>query len=755
MLIGNRDNDSRRAKSDVASGSCPKDHQMPPFDTLSALTDTERNELETLLTEFDHAWAPTLLAEQVERLKTSVTSNTRAICIVELVKIDLHRRWSSGQGKSLEEYCQQFPQLGSADAISPDLILAEFNARRSIDPQLDLESYAGRFPDQMEQVAALARESSDSNLTTNISRPSPAVQPQGSIETSHSGRTRDTTPARRSETGDLPTEFGRYRIVRELGSGAMGKVYLARDSQLDREVAIKTPSFSGDKHDEMMARFFREARAAAKIQHRNICPIYDVGQIDGRYFISMAFIKGRSMAEVIRPDKPTPIKTCAVLVHRLAMALAEAHRHNVIHRDLKPANIMIDPKREPVVMDFGLARRTDTESQMTQSGMILGTPAYMSPEQLSGQPDDVGPEADIYALGVILYELLTGTLPFQGPIAQVVYQIVHQEPKRISTIRSDVDEELEAICAKMMAKSKTDRYSSMEEAANELKKYVKRAKPGRSDASSGSREASRALRPRKNDSASISTSGGLDDLFESSPSAAVPEHAETMPEIGPANATQVNVIASPTVIGQPTPKSFLSSPVGLASSIGGGVAALLLVVFAGIMLMSSSSSDSENSNEGRQLAAATNRSGTDRVEANDADPGQSESVSTSSTSSSPSATSPSPTGDATSQVDPSTSDGKPVIPFTGALDQTDWLVDDSDGDQYRFFFQSGGVLHYDAGRGRRVHGTWRRQGNQVVITTNDNYSSINGTVTESGMSGTGVSRDGHQWTWQARLEAVP
>ena len=167
----------------------------------------------------------------------------------------------------------------------------------------------------------------------------------------------------------------------------------------------------------------------------------------------------------IKPGKLPPQKTSAVLVHRLALALAEAHRHNVIHRDLKPANIMIDRKREPVVMDFGLARQTDTESRVTQTGMAVGTPAYMSPEQIRGQLDEVGPQSDIYALGVILYELLTGKLPFRGAIAQVVYKIVHEDPVAPSQIRSEIDPELEAICAKMMAKTLGTRYQSMDDVA--------------------------------------------------------------------------------------------------------------------------------------------------------------------------------------------------------------------------------------------------------------------------------------------------
>ncbi|MEM0925487.1 MAG: WD40 repeat domain-containing serine/threonine protein kinase, partial [Planctomycetota bacterium] len=189
---------------------------------------------------------------------------------------------------------------------------------------------------------------------------------------------------------------------------------------------------------------------------------------------SMAFVQGRCMSEFIRPDKLPPQRTSAILVQRLAVALSEAHQHNVIHRDLKPANIMIDVKREPIVMDFGLARQTDTESRVTQSGVAVGTPAYMSPEQVRGNSEEVGPGADIYALGVILYELLTGRLPFRGSIAQVVYAIVNEEPAAPTSIRAEIDSELEAICAKMMAKDPGDRFRSMDDVAVALTAYAKR-----------------------------------------------------------------------------------------------------------------------------------------------------------------------------------------------------------------------------------------------------------------------------------------
>lgn len=282
-----------------------------------------------------------------------------------------------------------------------------------------------------------------------------------------------------TDSGQLPQQFGRYRVLKPLGSGAMGTVYLAEDTQLQRNVALKTPSFDEDDSGELLERFYREARAAAVLRHSNICPVFDVDQIDGRHFISMAYIEGRPLSAYIQPDNPPPERQILLIIRKLALALREAHDQGIVHRDLKPGNIMIDPRGEPIIMDFGLARRvtTDEDHRITQSGVLVGSPAYMSPEQVEGQPDRVGPASDQYSLGVILYEMLTGQLPFRGSITGVIGQILTKTPTPPGELREDLDSRIEALCQKMMAKRADDRFPSVKNVADEVARILKTPRP--------------------------------------------------------------------------------------------------------------------------------------------------------------------------------------------------------------------------------------------------------------------------------------
>ncbi len=302
----------------------------------------------------------------------------------------------------------------------------------------------------------------------------------GSIEGTAGGKPKSAdrqtaSAAVEKSTGDLPDVFGRYRVQKKLGSGAMGAVYLAEDTLLHRKVALKTPTFEGDKDGELLRRFYREARAVANLKHPNLCAVYDVGEIDGHHYISMEFVRGKKLQDYINPDKPMSEKQGMAVVRKIALAMHESHTQGVIHRDLKPDNIMVNEKGEPVVMDFGLVYKTEStnSTRITQRGMLVGSPAYMSKEQVEGDPDKLTAATDQYSLGVILYQLLTSKLPFEGGIHAVLASILTKEPSPPCQLRTDLNPHLEAVCLKMMAKEAKDRYPSMKAVAEAIAEVAK------------------------------------------------------------------------------------------------------------------------------------------------------------------------------------------------------------------------------------------------------------------------------------------
>lgn len=267
------------------------------------------------------------------------------------------------------------------------------------------------------------------------------------------------------------TSLGRYRIDRAIGRGSMGAVYLGLDTMLGRQVAIKTMAlgqeFDGAELQEAKARFFREAETAGRLQHRDIVTIYDVGEEQSLAYIAMEFLKGHDLQRHTQPGNLLPVPVVLRIGARVADALAYAHSQGVVHRDVKPANVMLhQPTGAVKVTDFGIARVTD--ASRTRTGMVLGTPSFMSPEHLAGLRVDG--RTDLYSLGVMLFQLLTGRLPFQADsMAKLMYQIANEPAPPIRSLRGELPPALAAVLARALEKNPADRHPDGAQMAAELR----------------------------------------------------------------------------------------------------------------------------------------------------------------------------------------------------------------------------------------------------------------------------------------------
>ncbi len=266
--------------------------------------------------------------------------------------------------------------------------------------------------------------------------------------------------------------IGRFVIEAELGRGGMGVVYRARDPRLARPVALKVIRDPSRADRDELARFEREARAIARLKHPGIVSVYETGDHEGEPFIAMELVPGESFEALLRRGPLAP-KRVAEIVRQVALALAHAHEHGVVHRDMKPANILVDQEGAPHVLDFGLARSEGAATQLTLTGELLGTPAYMAPEQASGVPGKQEPRTDVYALGAILYRALTGRLPFEAENPQaLLYKVLTQEPLPPRKANPGIHADLETITLRSMAKEPERRYGSAKEVAEELRRFL-------------------------------------------------------------------------------------------------------------------------------------------------------------------------------------------------------------------------------------------------------------------------------------------
>jgi serine/threonine-protein kinase len=253
----------------------------------------------------------------------------------------------------------------------------------------------------------------------------------------------------------------------------MGTVFLGEHAS-GRRCAVKLLLHVSAGDAASVKRLHREARSARGVEHPNLCAVYDVGQDGEHFYLAMALVEGRTLAETLAAGTSLSTTQALELVRTLANALQAAHEAGIVHRDLKPANVMLRPDGTPVIIDFGMARRFDnSETLLTLTGSIAGTPGYMAPEQITGSSDDIGPACDIYALGVVLYELLTGWTPFSGNLATILGSIVSEPPPPPRTRCPELDPVLEAVCLRALAKHPADRFASARQFAEIIDVYLR------------------------------------------------------------------------------------------------------------------------------------------------------------------------------------------------------------------------------------------------------------------------------------------
>ncbi|HEX6179386.1 MAG TPA: serine/threonine-protein kinase, partial [Thermoanaerobaculia bacterium] len=252
---------------------------------------------------------------------------------------------------------------------------------------------------------------------------------------------------------------GRYKIEQILGRGGMGVVYRATDTQLDETVAIKTlPGDAMQRSPEDLERFKREIRLARKITHRNVLRTYDYGEADGIYFISMEFVRGYTLSELEQETRQLAPRAAMGIARQICRGLQAAHEQGIIHRDIKPQNVLIDAKGEVKLMDFGIARVAESPEAMTQAGLIVGTPHYMSPEQVRG--DQLDSRSDVYSMGVLMYEMLAGKRPFESSsLTGVLTAHITENPRPLIEVRPEVGQRINEIIMRCLVKDPKQRYA--------------------------------------------------------------------------------------------------------------------------------------------------------------------------------------------------------------------------------------------------------------------------------------------------------
>jgi tetratricopeptide (TPR) repeat protein len=366
----------------------------------------------------------------------------RTTLLSELVRVDLEYRRKRGLPIRVDAYLGPFPDLSRDENLLIELIEAEYRQQSEQGARPLLDQYAQRFPEVAQRLFGTLGQ--NASVTGLVPEPAPVTV--------------------------LPTVPG-YEVLALLGEGGMGVVYLARHQALDRLVALKMLKVGAQIHAADLQRFRTEAEAVARLQHPHIVQIHAVGECNGLPYFTLEYCAGGSLAKKLG-GTPLPVREAAQLATTLAEAIAAAHRRQIVHRDLKPHNVLLTEEGVPKIGDFGLAKKLDAPAQQTHSGAVIGTPSYMAPEQARGERNAAGPLADVYALGAILYELLTGRPPFKAATAwETVCQVVEEEPVPVRRLQPGVPRDLETICLKCLHKDPAKRYAGAAELADDLRRF--------------------------------------------------------------------------------------------------------------------------------------------------------------------------------------------------------------------------------------------------------------------------------------------
>jgi eukaryotic-like serine/threonine-protein kinase len=359
--------------------------------------------------------------------------------------------WRSGERTPIEDYLARVPALREDAQAILDLIYQEYVLRRELGDDFDPHEYCTRFPDLAQAI--MLQLGVDAAIAPSTQALNERDRPNANVDDS------------------IETIAG-YEMIALLGRGGMGIVHQARDVKLGRIVAIKTIAQSQHATADQRERFRAEAHAIARLRHPNIIAIHAIGEHEGQPYLSLEFADGGSLAQRLA-ERPMAPREAAALVETLARAVHVAHQAGVIHRDLKPSNVLLAADGTPKVSDFGLAKLLDADSERTASGQPLGTPSYMAPEQAGGHSKHVGPATDVYSLGAILYQALTGRPPFLGATALETLNLVMTTDVVWPTrLRPDVPRDLESICLKCLEKSPTDRYATGINLAEDLHRFL-------------------------------------------------------------------------------------------------------------------------------------------------------------------------------------------------------------------------------------------------------------------------------------------